>query len=301
MTTSEPDRSPQIPGLVPSHRGKTRDVYDLGEHLLIVASDRISAFGSVLPSPIPQRGRIVTQLSAFWFARTASIVPNHDEGIAAAELVEGVEPRVAARSIVAHRAEPLPVRAVVRGYLTGSAWAEYKETGKVCGAPAPRDFCRDNQLPKPMFTPSLPGEPGERPTNLTFKELVKLLGRRDAVALADASIALYRFAAELAATRGIVVADTEFQFGRRDGELILLGELLTPDCTRFWDAGSRDLAGVYRRSLDRFYVRDWLVANGWTGRGAPPDLPGDVVREASLRYREAFKRLTGPRLQTSGP
>jgi len=290
-----------IPGLVPSHRGKTRDVYDLGEHLLIVTSDRLSAFGSALPTPIPQRGRIVTQLSAFWFARTASIVPNHDADIAAAEIVEGIEPRVAARSIVAHRAEPLPVRAVVRGYLTGSAWAEYKETGKVCGAEAPRNYHRGNQLPEPMFTPSLPGRPGERPTNLKFKELVELLGRSDAVAMADASIALYRFASDLAAARGIVLADTEFQFGRRDGALILVGELLTPDCTRFWDAGSRDLAGVYRRSLDRFFVRDWLVANGWTGRGTAPDLPGEVVTEASLRYREAFKRLTGPPLPSCSP
>ncbi|MEW5762199.1 MAG: phosphoribosylaminoimidazolesuccinocarboxamide synthase [Bacillota bacterium] len=284
----------RLPGLKLLKRGKVRDVYDLGEELLIVATDRISAFDVVLPTPIPGKGRILTQISLFWFARMRHIVPNHLSPTPLAALVRdaGTLSLLAGRTMVVKKARPLPVEAIVRGYLSGSALHEYRERGTVCGIPLPPGLREADRLPEPLFTPSTKAEGGEHDENITLSHLEGLIGADLARRVQEISLRLYAEAAAYALERGIIVADTKFEFGLIGGELVLIDELLTPDSSRFWPADGY-APGKAQPSFDKQYVRDYLLASGWDRRPPAPPLPPDVVARTVEKYREALRRLTG--------
>ena len=281
-----------FPGLSLRGRGKVRDIYDLGDKLLIVATDRLSAFDVVLPTPIPDKGRVLTQLSLFWFEKLASIVPHHvisasnfgGELAPYAEALEG-------RSMLVRRTEPLPVECVVRGYIVGSGWKDYQKTGGICGIPLAKGLRESDKLPEPIFTPSTKATTGHD-ENISFEQTVETIGRPLAEKLRDTSIALYKTAAEYASARGIIIADTKFEFGVLDGELVWIDEALTPDSSRFWPA-SRYQAGVAQQSFDKQYVRDYLERIGWNKQPPGPALPSDVVAATRDKYREAYERITG--------
>ncbi|HSP99572.1 MAG TPA: phosphoribosylaminoimidazolesuccinocarboxamide synthase [Candidatus Dormibacteraeota bacterium] len=273
-------------------RGKVRDIYDLGDALLVVTSDRLSAFDVVLPTPIPDKGRVLTALSTFWFERTRHIVANHLldrrlEDVVPAAWVD----RLRDRAQIVHKAKPLPVEAVVRGYLAGSGWEEYKRSSTVCGAPLPPGLRQADKLPKPIFTPSTKAPQGEHDQNISFAEAERLLGADLAGQVRDLSLAVYRFGADWAEQRGIIIADTKFEFGLLDGKIILIDEVMTPDSSRFWPQ-SEYRPGSSPPSFDKQYVRDYLTAIGWKKEPPGPELPADVVRKTSEKYREALKRLT---------
>ncbi|MFN8645028.1 MAG: phosphoribosylaminoimidazolesuccinocarboxamide synthase [Candidatus Binatia bacterium] len=273
-------------------RGKVRDDYDLGDALLVVASDRLSAFDVVLPTPIPDKGRVLTQLSSFWFARTRHLVANHLldrrlEDVVPADWVERLRDRVH----VVRKAKALPVEAVVRGYLAGSGWEEYQRSGTVCGAPLPAGLRQADKLPQAIFTPSTKAPQGEHDENIPFAEAERLLGADLARQVRDLSLAVYRFGADWAEQRGIIIADTKFEFGLLDGQVILIDEVMTPDSSRFWPR-SEYQPGSSPPSFDKQYVRDYLTAIGWNKRAPGPELPAEVVRKTSEKYREALKRLT---------
>jgi phosphoribosylaminoimidazole-succinocarboxamide synthase len=281
-----------IEGLRLAFRGKVRDAYDLGDALLIVTSDRLSAFDVVLPTPIPEKGRVLSSLSRFWFEHTTHIVPNHlldrrIEDVVPAAWVE----RLRGRSQIVRKAKPLPVEAVVRGYLVGSGWEEYKRQGSVCGEPLPAGLRQADKLPAPMFTPSTKAPIGEHDQNIGFAEAERLLGASTAARVRDLSIAIYRFGADWAEQRGIIIADTKFEFGFVDDRLILIDEVMTPDSSRFWPR-DQYRPGTSPPSFDKQYVRDYLLQLGWNKQPPAPELPPDVVRKTSEKYLEALRRLT---------
>jgi len=278
------------------HRGKVRENYAVDErHLLIVATDRISAFDVVLPTPIPGKGEILTRMSNFWFERTRHIVPNHlatDLTLAEALPDPAERARVANRAVVVKRLRPLPVEAIVRGYLIGSGWKDYQRSGQVCGIALPPGLRLADRLPEPIFTPSTKAAVGEHDENIDFARTEALLGEALAARVRDISLRIYREAAEHALARGIIIADTKFEFGLDEaGTLHLIDEVLTPDSSRFWpDETWRP--GSSPPSFDKQFVRDWLEQSGWDKRPPAPELPPDIVAQTAARYREAWQRLT---------
>jgi phosphoribosylaminoimidazole-succinocarboxamide synthase len=278
-------------------RGKVRDIYDLGEHLLIVATDRISAFDVVLPTGIPDKGLVLTQLSAFWFEKTGDIVPNHFIRVVDSTRMEGVPvelPReLIGRAMLVHKARRLDVECIVRGYaVLGSAgWAEYHETGSLCGIKLPKGLKEAQELFEPIFTPTTKADEGHD-ENITFEQAVQIAGEQAANAMALRSLAVYRFGRDYARERGIIIADTKFEFGWLNGEVILIDECLTPDSSRFWPA-DQYRAGQVQPSFDKQYVRDYLTEIGWDRTPPAPELPPEVAAKTGEKYCEAFHRLTG--------
>ena len=280
------------------HRGKVRDTYDLGDRLLMVATDRISAFDVVLPNGIPDKGRVLTQLSAFWFDLTSNVVPSHFLRLIDGTEVEGVPfaipPELIGRSMLIHKAKRLDVECVARGYLAGSGWVEYQETGKVCGIPLPSGLRESDELPEPIFTPATKAESGHD-INISFEEVVEMVGERTASVIRARTLAVYGFARDYARERGIIIADTKLEFGWVDDELIVIDEVLTPDSSRFWPVDGYQ-PGQAQPSFDKQFVRDWLISIGWNREPPPPVLPDDVVEGTADKYREAFRKLTGREL-----
>ena len=276
-------------------RGKVRDIYEVDdEHLLIVATDRLSAFDVVLPDPIPGKGEVLTALSLFWFERLGSIVSNHLSALAVDEVVEGPAARDAlrGRSLVVRRLRPLPIEAIVRGYLIGSGWKDYRSSGSVCGIPLPAGLEQAARLPETLFTPSTKAEAGGHDANISFDETVALIGREAAERVREASLRLYEEAAAYAARRGIIIADTKFEFAiDDDGVLVLIDEVLTPDSSRFWPADAYR-PGSSPPSFDKQFVRDHLTGAGWDGNPPAPRLPASIVEATASRYAEARDRLT---------
>jgi phosphoribosylaminoimidazole-succinocarboxamide synthase len=277
------------------HRGKVRDVYAIdAERMLIVTTDRLSAFDVVLPDPIPDKGYVLTEISNFWFERTRHIVANHLTGVAVNDIVSdpAEQAMLAGRSIVVRRLKALPVEAVVRGYLIGSGWKEYQKTGSVCGVSLPAGLSLADKLPAPIFTPATKAAVGEHDENVTFEHVASKIGSALANRVREKALELYRFAAEYALARGIIIADTKFEFGIDDGgNLVLIDEILTPDSSRFWPAASYQ-PGVNPPSFDKQYVRDYLETLDWNKKAPGPRLPAEVIRRTSENYREALRRLT---------
>jgi len=277
------------------HRGKVRDNYAIGDdRLLIVASDRLSAFDVVLPDPIPGKGRVLTAISNFWFARTRHIVANHLTGEPIAKYVEDPVERapLEGRAVVVRRLRPLPVEAVVRGYLIGSGWKDYQASGRVCGIALPPGLKQASRLPTPIFTPATKAAAGQHDENVSFEEIEGTIGRATAVRVRELALALYGFAAEYARGRGILIADTKFEFGLdADGGVVLMDEALTPDSSRFWPADSYR-EGSSPPSFDKQYVRDYLETLDWNKRAPGPRLPPEVIAGTVAKYREAERRLT---------
>ncbi|NTV52751.1 MAG: phosphoribosylaminoimidazolesuccinocarboxamide synthase [Candidatus Firestonebacteria bacterium] len=282
-----------IPGVSLIKQGKVRDIYDLGEDLLMVASDRISAFDVILPTPIPGKGRVLTQLSRFWFKKFESLVPNHLSPRTIAQAVSDpvVVKELETRAQRVRKAQPLPIEAIVRGYLSGSGWKEYQKSGTVCGIKLPAGLRESDALPEPIFTPSTKAEIGTHDENITFAEAVKLMDASLAEKVRDLALRIYREAAAYARTRGIIIADTKFEFGLLNQELILIDEVLTPDSSRFWPESSYQ-PGHGQPSFDKQYVRDWLLSSGWDMTPPGPELPDEVVRNTAAKYEEALRRLT---------
>ena len=283
-------------------RGKVRDTYNLDDKLLIVSTDRLSAFDVVLPDPIPDKGRVLNQISFFWFEKTSQVMPNHL--ITPIDTLDSLKqyftPKTTlpdyliGRSMITLKAERVPVECVVRGYISGSAWAEYKQAGTICGMPTPKGLQESQELPEPIFTPTTKAEAGHDEP-LSKKELENLVGKSTARELEEKSRAVYQHARDYARGRGIIIADTKFEFGFVDGKLILIDELLTPDSSRFWDAAQYTV-GRSQPSLDKQPVRDWLVASGWNKEPPAPVLPPEVIEATTRRYVEAYQRLTGKKL-----
>ncbi len=276
------------------NRGKVRDIYAVDDQrLLIVTTDRLSAFDVVLPTPIPGKGQVLTRISDFWFAKLGHILPNQLTGIAPESVVAPDErDQVAGRASVVRRLKPLPIEAIVRGYLVGSGWKEYKAQGSVCGIPLPAGLKEADKLPQPLFTPSTKAEAGAHDENIDFEKTSGLLGAALAAEVRDAAIALYKEAAEYALTKGIIIADTKFEFGQDDaGKLYLIDEALTPDSSRFWPA-DQYAPGANPPSFDKQYVRDWLESIHWNKKPPAPELPADVAARTGEKYREALSRLT---------
>jgi len=280
-------------------RGKVRDVYEVGDDLLIVATDRISAFDHILPTPIPDKGRVLTQLSAFWFEQTRSIVANHVITVDVDAMPEAVSARAAmlrGRAMLVRRARRLDIECVARGYLAGSAWQSYRRDGAICGIRLPDGLREGDRLPEPIFTPATKAASGHD-DNIPFDEVERALGGGLAGRLRDRTLALYRFAHDYAAGRGLILADTKFEFGlvpgSRDGreDVILIDEALTPDSSRYWDAAQRAAGSLV--ALDKQFVRNYLIQIGWNREPPPPALPPDVVAATRARYLETYQRLTG--------
>ena len=284
-------------GLEKIHQGKVRDIYAAGpDALLIVTTDRLSAFDVVLPDPIPGKGRVLNQISEFWFERTAHIIPNHLTGREVASLVSDPDERalLEGRAVVVKRLKALPVEAVVRGYLIGSGWKDYQKTGAVCGIALPEGLALAAQLPAPIFTPATKAAAGEHDENISFAETERLIGADLAANVRRTAIALYEFAAAHARARGIIIADTKFEFGLdAHGTLTLIDEALTPDSSRFWPADAYR-AGTNPPSFDKQFVRDYLETLEWNKRAPGPKLPAEIIARTSENYREALRRLTGP-------
>jgi len=281
-----------LPGLKLRGRGKVRDIYELGDRLLIVATDRLSAFDVVLPTPIPDKGRVLTQLSLFWFDKLASVIPNHV--ISATQFPDELAPfsaELTGRAMLVRRTEPVPIECVVRGYLSGSGWKGYQATGAVCGIRLPAGLRESDRLPEPIFTPSTKATTGHD-ENISFEETITRVGRPLAERLRDTSLEIYRRAAAYALERGIIIADTKFEFGIIGPELIWIDEALTPDSSRFWP-GDQYAPGKAQPSFDKQYVRDYLERIGWNKKPPAPALPADVVSGTSNKYREAYQRFTG--------
>lgn len=278
----------------PDSRGKVRDIYQAGDNLLMVATDRISAFDYILPDEIPFKGEVLNRISAFWFEKFADIVPNHLVSIDPADFPEEfAEYRdyLAGRAMLVRRAETIPVECIVRGYLTGSGKKTYDEDGTVCGIKLPAGLTEASKLPEPIFTPSTKAAIGDHDENISFDRTVEIVGAEIAEQIRDLSLKIYTAASEYAATRGIIIADTKFEFGVIDGKVTLIDECLTPDSSRFWPADSYE-EGKVQPSYDKQYVRDWLKAN-WDFTGDAPVLPAEVVDGTSARYREAYQIITG--------
>ena len=288
-----------LPGRM--HRGKVRDTYDLDQgRLLMVATDRISAFDVVLPGGIPGKGQVLNRISAFWFGKTAHIVPNHLICLAdapdAAEYTGSlpVPPEVAQQAMVVHRAERIDIECIVRGYITGSAWGEYRRQGTVSGQPMPAGLQEGQPFPEPLFTPTTKADEGHD-ENMSPQQVEDLVGAEMAARLEAASKQVYAYARDYALQRGIILADTKMEFGILDGDLILIDELLTPDSSRFWDTNGYN-PGKSQPNFDKQFVRDWLDAQGWNHEPPAPPLPAEVAERTTQRYREAYRRLTGETL-----
>ena len=278
----------------PDSRGKVRDIYDAGENLLMVATDRISAFDFILPDEIPFKGEVLNRISAFWFDKFADIVPNHLVSIDPADFPEEfAEYRdyLAGRAMLVKKAQTIPIECIVRGYLTGSGKKTYDENGTVCGIQLPEGLTEASKLPEPLFTPSTKAEIGDHDENISFERCCEIVGEDIATQIRDLSLKIYKAAGEYAATRGIIIADTKFEFGVIDGKVTLIDECLTPDSSRFWPAASYE-EGKIQPSYDKQFVRNWLKAN-WDMTGETPHLPAEVIDGTSERYREAFQIITG--------
>ncbi len=284
-------RETSLAGL-PVRRGKVRDIYDLGKHLLLVSTDRISAFDWVLPTAIPQKGCVLTQIAAFWFDMLNE--PNHliSTDVEQMELPAGVDRRpLAGRSTLCRKTEVVPIECVVRGYLAGSGWKEYQQSGTVCGLELPSGLTESARLPEPIFTPATKAETGHD-ENISFQRMVDVVGRDLAEELRRRSLGIFERGTEYASQRGLIIADTKFEFGQVDGELLLIDEVLTPDSSRFWPA-DRYQPGHSQPSFDKQFVRDWLSATDWDKNSPPPALPDDVVAKTRAKYVDAYERLTG--------
>jgi phosphoribosylaminoimidazole-succinocarboxamide synthase len=285
-----------VTGLEMIHRGKVRDIYAVDDaHMLIVTTDRLSAFDVVLPDPIPDKGRVLTQISNFWFARTAHIVPNQLAALPLSDVIRSPAELAALRdrAVIVRRLKALPIEAVVRGYLIGSGWKDYQVSGAVCGIALPKGLRMADRLPAPIFTPATKAPSGQHDENISFAETAQLLGERVAAQVRDTAVALYRFAADYALTRGIIIADTKFEFGQdAAGRLVLIDEVLTPDSSRFWPADTWQ-PGSSPPSFDKQFVRDYLETLDWDKKAPGPRLPPDIIRKTSEKYREALSRLAG--------
>jgi phosphoribosylaminoimidazole-succinocarboxamide synthase len=283
-----------ITGRAPTYSGKVRDLYDFGPLLLMVASDRLSAFDVILPTPVPEKGAILTQLSSFWFEKTRGVIANHLSEVPLSELVPEASDRarLSKRAVVVQKTVPLKIEAVVRGYIAGSGLAEYNRTGSVSGIALPSGLVEGDRLAAPIFTPSSKAPVGEHDEPINFDEAVALLGGGLAERVRETSLALYRAGAAWAESRGIILADTKFEFGLLDGELVVIDEMLTPDSSRFWPADTYAPGGP-QPSFDKQYVRDYLLALKWDKTPPGPVLPDEVVAATRARYVEAYERLTG--------
>ena len=274
-------------------RGKVRDVYDLGDALLLVATDRISAFDHVLSTPIPRKGVILTQLSNFWLKKTESLIPNHSLPRTLDTVTKNPEERqqLEGRSVIVKKAKPLPVEMIVRGYLVGSGYQEYLKTGSVCGIPLPKGLAQAERLAQPIFTPSTKAPQGEHDENISFEEMIRLVGRDMAEQARDICLKIYSIAAEYALSRGIIIADTKLELGIHEGRMILIDEVLTPDSSRFWPA-DQYRPGSNPPSYDKQFVRDYLTSTSWDKKSTPPALPAEIVKKTAEKYQEAWDRLT---------
>ena len=281
-------------------RGKVRDMYGVDDkHLLIVTSDRLSAFDVILSEPIPDKGAVLNAMANFWFAKLGHIVPNHLTGIAPESVVKGADElaQVKARAVVVKRLKPLPIEAVVRGYIIGSGWKDYQATGKVCGIALPTGLKQAEKLPEIIFTPATKAEVGDHDENISYEETEKMIGANLAAQVRDVSIRLYKEASDYARERGIIIADTKFEFGLDDaGTLVLIDEILTADSSRFWPADQYQ-PGSSPPSYDKQFVRDYLETLDWNKKAPAPKLPADVIAKTSEKYREALMRLTGTQLE----
>jgi phosphoribosylaminoimidazole-succinocarboxamide synthase len=286
-----------LPGIKKVRSGKVREVFDLGDRFLLVASDRISAFDVIMPNGIPRKGEVLTQLSHFWFAKFASLVPNHLLAGADDPLPASLQPyaaELAGRSMIVKKAKPLAIECIVRGYLSGSGWKECKKTQTVCGIPLPADLTESAELPEPIFTPSTKAEAGHD-ENISFEEAAKIVGEELAAQARDLSLKIYKAGRDYARERGIIIADTKFEFGLFGGQLILIDEVLTPDSSRFWPA-DQYAAGRGQPSFDKQFLRDYLETLAWDKTPPGPQLPEEVVAKTSAKYAEAYERLTGKKL-----
>ncbi|MDL1958827.1 MAG: phosphoribosylaminoimidazolesuccinocarboxamide synthase [Deltaproteobacteria bacterium] len=284
-----------FPGLHLLHRGKVRDIYKVGGYLLIVATDRLSAFDVVLPTPIQGKGRILTQMSLLWFEKLKDMVPNHLVQADVNRFPEELKPfskSLEGRSMLVKEAKPLPVECIVRGYIAGSGWKDYLRTGSVCGIKLPEGMLESQQLPRPIFTPSTKADAGSHDENISLEQVRKLLDKAVAEKARDISIRLYKIAADYARERGVIIADTKFELGVSDGELILIDEVLTPDSSRFWPAEDYN-PGRSQPSFDKQFVRDYLESISWDKKPPGPELPADIAEKTRKRYLEALRRLTG--------
>ncbi|ANF26639.1 phosphoribosylaminoimidazolesuccinocarboxamide synthase [Stutzerimonas stutzeri] len=276
------------------YSGKVRDLYEIDDkRMLMVATDRLSAFDVILAEPIPEKGKILTAISNFWFDKLAQLVPNHFTGDKVEDVVSAAElPLVEGRAVVAKRLKPVAVEAIVRGYIVGSGWKEYQQSGTVCGIKLPAGLKEAAKLPQPIFTPSTKAAVGDHDENISFEQCEAIIGKELAAKVRDTSIALYSAAVAYAATRGIIIADTKFEFGLdENGELTLMDEVLTPDSSRFWPADSY-AEGSNPPSFDKQFVRDWLESTGWSKEPPAPPVPADVAQKTADKYREALTRLT---------
>ncbi|MGD8999642.1 MAG: phosphoribosylaminoimidazolesuccinocarboxamide synthase [Granulosicoccaceae bacterium] len=292
----EPLFESSLTSLTLRNRGKVRDIYDIDdEHMLIVTTDRLSAFDVVLPTPIPDKGRVLTTVSNFWFDYLSDIVPNHLSSLSLAEVLPDAAERatVEGQATVVRKLKPLPVEAIVRGYLIGSGWKDYQKTGAVCGISLPEGLQMADKLEQAIYTPSTKAEVGEHDENIDFDATVRLLGRELAEQVRDVSLKLYSTARDYAAERGIIIADTKFEFGLdEDGTLVLIDEAVTPDSSRFWPKDSYQ-PGSSPESYDKQYIRDWLESIDWDKKAPGPEIPADIVAKTTEKYREACERLTG--------
>ncbi len=283
-----------LSGLTLFNRGKVRDIYDLGDQLLLVASDRISAFDVILPTLIPEKGKILTALSVYWFDVMKDIVPHHLITTNVDEFPAACQPhraKLEGRTMLVKKSTPAPVECIVRGFISGSGWKEYQQTGAVCGIPLPRGLMEASRLDQPIFTPSTKAPVGQHDINITFDQMVKKIGKKKAEKIRDATVAIYSRAREMAEKKGIVIADTKLEFGVEGDDIILIDELLTPDSSRFWPVdGYRP--GKTPDSYDKQYVRDYLLNLPWDMKTPPPVLPPEVVKKTQEKYTEALKRLT---------
>jgi len=284
-----------FPGLNLLKRGKVRDIYDLGEHLLMVASDRISAFDVVMPDPVPDKGKILTQISMFWFREMASLISNHVVSSDVDEYPNECRPyadTLRDRSMLVKKAEPLDIECVVRGYISGSGWKSYQADGTVCGIKLPEGLKESEKLPKPLFTPSTKANIGEHDENIDFETASEIVGKPLAEKVRNLSLAIYEKGADIAAKKGIIIADTKFEFGLVGDELVLIDEVLTPDSSRFWPASSY-VAGGSQKSFDKQYVRDYLQTLDWNKTPPGPRLPGEVIQNTRSKYLEALHLIAG--------
>jgi phosphoribosylaminoimidazole-succinocarboxamide synthase len=292
-----PITATSLPGLKLTHRGKVRDIYEAGERLLFIATDRISAFDCVLPNGIPDKGRVLTQMSLFWFRHLAQVVPNHLVTANIDEYPSELQPfrdQLEGRSMLVRKAEMFPVECVARGYVSGSGWKDYRRTGAICGIPLPAGLQESGQLPEPIFTPASKAQTGHD-ENISFAEAANVVGEETANRLKNLTLDIYKRASAYALERGMILADTKFEFGLIDGEIVLGDEVLTPDSSRYWPAATYSPGGP-QKSFDKQFVRDYLETLDWNKQPPAPQLPEDVVSKTAAKYREAYQTLTGASL-----
>jgi len=292
---SEPVLETQFDVPNPVRKGKVRDIYDTGDFLLMVTTDRLSAFDVVLPDGIPDKGMVLTQISKFWFKEMETLIGNHlitDDVSQFPEEFRRYSDILQGRSMLVKKAEPMPIECIVRGYISGSGWKSYQDAGHVCGIDLPEGLKESDRLSEPLFTPSTKAEVGDHDINISFDETVKLIGKEQADKLRDLSIAIYLKGSQKALEKGIIIADTKFEFGLIDNEIILIDEVLTPDSSRFWPQDSYTPGGA-QKSFDKQFVRDWLISSGWNKKAPGPKLPQDVIDHTCAKYNEVLQLITG--------